>query len=296
MGATLSSTTRFEALAGSTVYPAATATSLRDQEVHRPPQQALELGQAFASDKKRHGRLQIHGKQYFGQFGEDCNVRALLQAAGLQPDSPSDKVFLETGALNGIRYSNSLAFERSGWRGVLIEANPGNCRELEESRRSGRTVNICTAVCAAGPIEFEFVKSATSRLASMNPNATAAQRARRVRVPCLPLSQILSELRVPRLNYFSLDVEGGEEIVLRTFPWSSVAVDVLEWEGRLQSVRGKAVAAILDANGMVRLDGKNHADNMYVSRAVYRQLNSSSFTEIVKKQGRANPSFACRQW
>ena len=286
----------FEDLAGATIYPAATATSLHGQRVYRPSMLSLEAGVGFAVDRKRHQTLKRRGTQYFGQFLEDCRVRALLEAARMHPDRPGKKLFLEMGALNGIRYSNSLAFERAGWRGVLIEASPANCRALQDNRRSGRTVNICAAVCAAGsgPLEFELVKSATSHLARpLLPNATTEQRARHIRVPCLPLSQMLRELGVPRITYFSLDVEGAEADVLSTFDWSSVPVDILEIEKDRDIEKGRAIATMLRANGMVHLSGRNAQDNMYVSSAVRRHLNSSYFDAIIKAQARADPSFAC---
>ena len=43
--------------------------------------------------------------------------------------------FVEFGARNGVEHSNTLYFERAlGWRGILIEADPTQYRNLERPR------------------------------------------------------------------------------------------------------------------------------------------------------------------
>jgi hypothetical protein len=45
-------------------------------------------------------------------------------------------VFVEMGALDGLRYSNTKLFEESplDWRGVLVEANPVNAAKVPRNR------------------------------------------------------------------------------------------------------------------------------------------------------------------
>ena len=53
--------------------------------------------------------------------------------------------FVEMGALEGFRFSNTYSFEKVlGWNGVLIEANPESCRALAVNRP--KTINLCTAL------------------------------------------------------------------------------------------------------------------------------------------------------
>ena len=46
-------------------------------------------------------------------------------------------------------------------------------------------------------------------------------------VECIPLSQVLSKAHVHHVNYFILDVEGGELEVLKSVNWHHVKFDVL---------------------------------------------------------------------
>ncbi|EKX35933.1 hypothetical protein GUITHDRAFT_52329, partial [Guillardia theta CCMP2712] len=58
----------------------------------------------------------------------------------------SSGTFLELGALDGSTYSNSFYFERAmGWRGILIEADPDNFRQLVKNRPD--QVLVHAAIC-----------------------------------------------------------------------------------------------------------------------------------------------------
>lgn len=283
---------------GATVFPELGSPSLLARTILSP-----ELAEANATDvfkfetSRRPGNV-LRGRRYFSQFAEDCRMRAFLQFAGLEPDVAGGKIFLEMGALNGVGYSNTLGFEQTGWRGVLIEANPDNCKALTRARRSGRGVNLCAGICeaGAGPMEFEKIKSATSRMVGFEPlppNATLLERQRRVQVPCLPLGAVLQDLAVPHLTYFSLDVEGAELAVLRTYDWS-VHIDVIEWENS-KKADFRAIAALLRAHGMEAI-GKNKHDQVWASAAVRDRLHEKgtrSFEAAVGHQGRNDPAFDC---
>mmetsp|Transcript_583 Transcript_583/g.962 ORF Transcript_583/g.962 Transcript_583/m.962 type:complete len:184 (+) Transcript_583:25-576(+) len=46
-------------------------------------------------------------------------------------------------------------------------------------------------------------------------------------VPCGPLSPVLETLLKGHVNFFSLDVEGAEALVLETIDWSKIRIDVM---------------------------------------------------------------------
>ena len=61
--------------------------------------------------------------------------RPLLQTNGF---------FVESGALDGERLSNSLFFEKyRNWRGILIEPHPGSYRILRSKNRKAFSLNSC---------------------------------------------------------------------------------------------------------------------------------------------------------
>ena len=281
---------------GATIFPKTEAHSLLDVHHVYHPQELVEAPNTsgFQADRKRHQRLNRNGRQYYGQFMEDCFIRALIKAADDNaPDNVlGGNVYLEMGALNGIRYSNTLASEMSGWRGVMIEASPTNCELLKDNRRSGRGVNICAGVCGrgVGPLEFELIGSATSRMVKkpLPPEATAAQRAKRIQVPCLPLGQILRDLAITRITHFSLDVEGAELYVLRTIDWSAVRIDVLRWECSDKSTRPE-INSLLASRGMRQLRSdkgpiKAHNDHLWISHEFAARLGNTSLHKHLARE------------
>lgn len=53
-------------------------------------------------------------------------------------------MFLEIGALDGERFSNTLFFEKSlGWTGILIESNGNNFAGLIQKNRKSWLLNVC---------------------------------------------------------------------------------------------------------------------------------------------------------
>ena len=52
--------------------------------------------------------------------------------------------FVESGALDGERLSNSLAFEKHrNWSGILIEPHPGSYKILRSKHRKAFSINAC---------------------------------------------------------------------------------------------------------------------------------------------------------
>ena len=76
-----------------------------------------------------HSRIfrKITGIGYFGLNGIDKEIRKnLVEGPGF---------YVELGANNGIKQSNTLTLEKyEGWHGLLIEPEPNNFRDLLRNR------------------------------------------------------------------------------------------------------------------------------------------------------------------
>ena len=145
------------------------------------------------------------------QWGEDLALLpTLLHLTGGRRGR-----YLEMGALDGVRFSNTIMLERCfGWSGVLIEANPRNFESLKESGRRSATF-VHSAVCSpAGSIEMTIrggeVAGQVGRMSATHIQRWQHKNALRngtVYVPCRPLSDIL-DARPGSIDFFSLG-EGG---------------------------------------------------------------------------------------
>ena len=165
--------------------------------------------------------------------------------------------FIELGAVDGVSYSNTKFFQdKLGWNGLLIE--PSNDFEYLQkgisrystSARAGtftglrclpenKVYCINKAICRK-PGKIEFIDSSNSAIGNMVGGAkellTPAHKStfhitedKTYEVECVPIATLLKQYGIKRVDLFSLDVEGAEEIVLDTFDWSiPVHVIVIE--------------------------------------------------------------------
>ena len=53
---------------------------------------------------------------------------------------------------------------------------------------------------------------------------------REIQVQCFPLYSVLQALNNPKIDYFSLDIEGAEFVVLQSLPWNNVKMDLISIE------------------------------------------------------------------
>ena len=169
--------------------------------------------------------------------------------------------FVEMGALDGIAWSNSLAYERVlGWNGVLIEPNPKLCGELKRNRPNATT--FCTAVSRTElTLTFEAGRYRSTgrvvgdRLNSPSPSAPTDHASKHgpnsVQVPAAPLGALLRDAGVKWIDLFSLDVEGGELRVLDSMDWS-VPVRVWTIEVLNTSLMSAPLASLMEAHGYKR--------------------------------------------
>lgn len=140
----------------------------------------------------------------------------------------NDGSFLELGALNGRRYSNTKFFEDNmGFnQGVLIEPNPESFTELVKNRPK------CECFNYAIHAEHKSVSFLTDGNPAMNcvdhSEAKTHIKAFHRRpdlsisstVPAERLDVILQKTKLKYLDFWSLDVEGSELQCLNSMDWS----------------------------------------------------------------------------
>jgi hypothetical protein len=77
---------------------------------------------------------------FYSQNGEDY---LLSQFFNLK----NDGFFIDIGAFDGIHLSNSYTFEKKGWRGICVEANPKYFEICKENRPKSICLNLaCVGV------------------------------------------------------------------------------------------------------------------------------------------------------
>lgn len=170
--------------------------------------------------------------------------------------------FVDIGGYDGVTGSNTLFFEQSrGWQGLLVEPAAG---PFEAARRNRSC--LCRRVAAgarAASAAFLEVRSGYTQMSGLedsydremlrtvrgNPDHAED----RVRVEVQPIGTLLEDAGIDRIDYVSLDVEGGEMAVLEAFPFDSVPVTAWSIENnagrpdiaRFMAVRGYAAVEFI---------------------------------------------------
>lgn len=141
--------------------------------------------------------------------------------------------FVELGANDGVKQSNSLYFEKyRGWRGLLIEATPQNFLKCRQNR-ARRSAVYCVA-CVSFDYDQEFVRMAYSDLMTAPINSKSDINDPRAHAQlgsqylskgeinfefgaiARTLNSLLLEVSAPnQIDFLSLDVEGFEQEVLQ---------------------------------------------------------------------------------
>lgn len=136
--------------------------------------------------------------------------------------------YVELGAFDGVKASNSRFFDLClGWEGLLIEGHPVSFQRLVQNRPAAHRMNFapsCSAEMAAtnGTVRFsarDFTSAGLSEFVKAR---------NEVLVPCGPLGPVLHHIfQGGTIDFFSLDVEGAELLVLDTVEFHAVRIDVL---------------------------------------------------------------------
>ena len=136
--------------------------------------------------------------------------------------------FIEVGAFDGDQDSNTYAFEKLGWRGVLIEADPEQYKECLANRPGSKVIHAAVGrPDAKGTITFHQVTSSEKwggMLSYLQADDRQSWRVNRtgtainkIEVPYRSLNDILEACDLEPIDFITIDVEGGELDVLKGF-------------------------------------------------------------------------------
>lgn len=144
-------------------------------------------------------------------------------------------VFVEVGAMDGNLYSNTKYFEEThNWTGVLVEPNPIQFELIQKNRPSAKVYNDLVSD-STEPLEYKYfltghaaVSGVTNTLPqkhlddyfnSTNDWIKEQAQSTETLTP-RTLSSIVSDAGLQRIDFLSVDVEGHEAHVLKSFDFS----------------------------------------------------------------------------
>lgn len=164
------------------------------------------------------------GSIFYSQVDEDVEMYNGLFCG------KANGTYVEIGALDGRFVSNTKFFDdHMGWSGLLIEATPSNNEKIAENRPNPRNLIYKGGVCPDGQHTMKFaIKPGGNGGTNGDPEQMSPAHAKKwakhmetITIQCKSLSTLVSEFLQKtgedHIDFFSLDVEGAELLVLQTF-------------------------------------------------------------------------------
>jgi FkbM family methyltransferase len=197
-------------------------------------------------------------RKSYSQIGQDERV---ARRYGSKPG-----FFVEVGASDGIRLSNTYALEQElGWRGICVEPVPSAFEALCRNRPG--------AICSSRPlldrkdVEVEFNIWDYTLLSGIVDFITArpeTKDGRRVKMETETLTDVLDRSGAPAfIEYLSLDTEGSELAILKGVDWSRYRFGMIHVEHNYIEPARAQICEFLTQQGYKRA-AENKWDDEYV--------------------------------
>jgi FkbM family methyltransferase len=159
------------------------------------------------------------GRLSYSQQGEDIVLFHVLRDL-LGVSAPT---YLDIGAADPVRGSNTYLLYCTGGRGVLVEPNPDYVAKLKARRPDDVVVAAGVGVGKETEADYYVIRDQPP-LNTFSPEVVEALRAqlgrdpveRVVRMPLVPLNEVIATHLGKRPDLISIDVEGLDLAILRT--------------------------------------------------------------------------------
>jgi len=150
---------------------------------------------------------------YYSQFGEDAVLREIISP------TCNKGIYVDVGAYHPIKFSNTYALHKRGWRGVNIDMDPIKIEAFKLARASD--VNICAAISSEKAVKQAYNFSKYGLTSTLDPETAAAEGQAPVSVrdvETTTLDDVLEHSRYSNqeIDLLSIDAEGHDYHVLRS--------------------------------------------------------------------------------
>ena len=227
-------------------------------------------------------------KRFIESFEDKKNIKSQLYQdvfASFIIGDKFDKTFLEFGASDGLKLSNSYMLENSlGWKGVLSEPSPQWHNSLRKNRKNTEIITKCIWSESGKTLDFfmsdegvystlnYFVESDKS---SMPGNTTQRKKGGKViSVNTISLNDVIKDyFNNISPSYISVDTEGSEYEILKSFNLNNYRPKVFTIEHNFSDLQ-IGIDDLMKLNNYERIFSKLTAfDAWYVSKETLKELD-----------------------
>ena len=206
---------------------------------------------------------------YRSQYGQDTFVHQKFFA------DKKNGVFVDIGAHDGLRYSNTYFFEKFlGWKGICVEPIPSVFEALQNNRNC-----ICVNGCidaATGTQKFLQIHGYSEMLSGLLDQYDTRHMDRIekelkqyggskevIPVTCYTLNDLCDQYDLDHIDYLSIDTEGNELHILESIDFGRITIDVIDVENNYKTPR---IKQLLESYGY-RLIKRIDVDEIYKKKS-----------------------------
>ncbi|MGH8021593.1 MAG: FkbM family methyltransferase [Opitutaceae bacterium] len=192
-------------------------------------------------------------------YGLDGEDRVMFQLLGAEDRSRQPGFYVDVGAHHPWLYSNTYVFYCRGWRGINIDPMPASMEPFRELRPRDINLEIAIGEKREHLSYYEFEEPAFNGF--MEKNAIDVQKeglsklVKTHSIETLPLAEVLDRHAPPgqTIDFMSVDVEGFDEVVLRSNDWDRfrpghLIVEILDF-GNWKHAQNLDIVRYLDECG-----------------------------------------------
>jgi FkbM family methyltransferase len=190
--------------------------------------------------------LNYKASPYFSQDGQDKFIHEKFFV------NKRDGIFLDIGANDGITFSNTYFFEKQmGWKGICVEPNPDIFKELVKVRDAtclnaaiSNQIGSATFLKIDGPNMLsglvDFYHEDHLRWVQDELKQHGYKR-EEIQVQCYKINELLDSHGIKKVDYMSIDTEGGEFNIIETIDFKKISIDVISIENPYNDKRIKSL-------------------------------------------------------
>lgn len=206
----------------------------------------------------------IGKKQYFGQFGEDAVLQGYFAKKAWKRNKSQLLSFLgpkiekgfyvDVGAYNPKRHSNTYWFYKQSWRGINIDATPGSMKPFKLIRR--HDVNIEAAISNQEEELVFYSWGKPSVMNTLSPEMALKWKKEtgiaptEYRIKTMRLESILDK-NLPKdqkISFLSIDAEGHDIEVLKSNNWDKYRPEIIiveDHKDRIEQIVNSEITSYL---------------------------------------------------
>lgn len=155
-----------------------------------------------------------------------------------------DGFFIDIGAFDGVYISNTYLFEKLGWKGICVEADPDRFALLKNNRKCDcYNLAIHSKTCD----KLNFITSNASTLNVLEEHAPNMhiermkidghqKKLKTIEVDSITFNDLMSKYYpdIKHIDFLSIDIEGGELIVLESIDFNKYSFGLITVENNFE--------------------------------------------------------------